>query len=69
MISGSGGEDAADSIQGLPDAHVTVKYPTPKSKVQNPDRRSWAFYQGLKSKLGLAAPKAAALLKRERRRL
>jgi hypothetical protein len=33
MTSGSGGEHPADtfSFQGLPDAHVTVKYLTPKS--------------------------------------
>jgi hypothetical protein len=32
MTSGSGGAHPAESFQGLPDAHVTVKYMTPKSK-------------------------------------
>jgi hypothetical protein len=32
MTSDSGGEHPADSFQGPPDAHVTVKYLTPKSK-------------------------------------
>jgi hypothetical protein len=32
MTSASADAHLADSFQGLPDAHVTVKYLTPKSK-------------------------------------
>ena len=36
MTSDSDVEHPADSFQGLPDAHATVKHLTPKSKVTVP---------------------------------
>ena len=40
MMRNTGGEHPVDSFEGLPDAHVTVRYLTPKSKVSHKLLRS-----------------------------